>query len=364
MKSTRRTKKSVEVVSSLHKQIDIDPSPEEPAEAAPSPHEITLSVDPPVFEGNCTCTHSVRTEPPRTSLSSLPGLQTLKGAALLASSAPNEAPPTTLPGHPETASKRQGSGSNDSVRSDMAIFGDTNSSDDTARIDPSQPQKAPANATPARNPQIRVVPIQTTPTQNTPIQVQRTLVNQTEKVEVAKFATPGPTPVFTPLRLKGVPVQFPGLFSPPITPNSPQPKLPGPQQNTPFTPANIFLSPSPVMVVPNLGTPSLPIPTSPTTPTTPIMPATPIVPTTPIMPTTPIKHQGRIPTALDLAHNAVASQTPVLPPRSPRRPPPPGGVDPVSTAEGEKKDFGAIGDRRVCLLLADFNWLTKNQPQS
>ena len=242
----------------------------------------------------------------------------------------------------------------------MAIFGDTqNSSNDRMKVVPNQLQNPPVEvprvqkaptpaatvqgalvqATTPRNPQIRVVPFQATPTQNTPPQAQHPLVNQIDdNVEVAKLAIPG----FTTPRPQGALAQFPGLFSPPLTPNSPQPKLP--QQKTPLRPANLFLSPSPIMVVPDLGTPSS------------LMLATPTTPTTPIMPPTPIKHQGRIPVGY------TPNQTPVLPPRSPRRPPP-HGLDPISTVDGEKKDFGTIGDRRVRELSAGLNGVVENQPQ-
>lgn len=351
-------KKSVQVVSSLQEQVEIDPSPKGLVEVAPSPP----SVDPPASEDTHTCTQSAHIEPSRTSLSSLLGLETLK-APVLKRETLNEAYPMTLPDRPETTLERQGSDSNDSVRSDVAVFGDIhNLSNDTVKIVPNQHQietprvqKVPipvatAQRTLPQTPRIQVVPAQTVPAQNTPVQVQHPLVNQIEEqAEVAKLAVPGLIPVFTPPRPKHALVQFPGLFSPPLTPNSPQPKLLGPQQKSPLAPTNLFLSPSPIVVIPNLGAPSSP------------MPPTPITPTTPTMPPTPIKHQVKTPVVTDQALNIVADRTPVLPPRSPRRPPP-HGFDPVSTVDGEKKDFGAIGDRKVCLSSAGFNGMAPNQP--
>ena len=346
MKSTRGVKQPVQVIPPSQKQVGIDPPPQ----------EAVSSVDLSASEGDHNPTRSVRAEPPRTSLSSLPELRELNGT-LHASQAPKEttldgAHPTTLPDpapetidHPETAPQRQGSDSDDSVRSDKAVIGDTlNTSNDTIRIASNQLQDSLAEIPP-----VQVTPAQITPAQNTPIQIQRPLLNQIEKkVEVHKLVIPGPTLAFTPARPKGTPVQSPGMLS--LAP-SPQIGLLGPrnaQQKTPVTPANLVI-PSPFMVVPALGTPHSPIPTIPTAPNTPIMPAT------------PIKHQSGIPGATCLTPNVIPNHTPGFLPRSPKR-----DLFPVPTAGGEKKDFGVIGDRRVITNRPQSHvvWEPKDKPES
>jgi len=332
------------------KQVEIDPVPNHLVEIVPAPHEATPSVDLSASEDTHTPPLSVRIEAPHSSLSSLPGLRKL----ILVSPASRQAtvddarPSILLDrtpqviGQPGTSPQRQESVSNDSVRSDQAVFGDThNSVNNTIRIAPNQPQNSPAEIPTVQKssvqdiftkaPRPQLAPIQVTPVQNVPAQVQFPPVSQIEKkVEVPKIAIPGPTPV-----------QYAGVFSPPLTPNS-QIKLLGlqnAQQKTPVVPANLFLSPSPMMVVPALGTPSS------------SKPPTPTAPNTPIMPPTPIKHQGGIPGIIVQTTDVIANHPPALLPRSPRRPPPPGLV-PVSAAIGEN-NFGVIGDRRV----------SENQPQ-
>ena len=352
MKSTRRVKQPIQVISS-HKRVEIDPAPRDSVELAPASQDAALSIDISATEGNHSLTHSVHTKPSHSSLSGLSGLRKLKDS--LISPAPkqetteNASPsalldrPPEVVGQPETAPQHQGSCPGDSVRSDKAAFGDTYSAvSDTIRIAPNQPQnspvetltvqKAPVQATPTQIPRLRVASIQVTPAQ-----VQFPLVNQIEKkMEVPRLVIPG----FTSARPKGTPLQHPGMLSPPLTPSS-QIRLVGPQnaqQKTPVMLADLFLSPSPVMVVPALGTPTLPKPTTPTTPNTPIMPPTPI-------------EQGTIPGATNQTPNVTAKEPPALLPRSPRRPPPPGLV-PIPTAAG-RDDFGVIGDRRA----------PRNQPQ-
>jgi len=242
---------------------------------------------------------------------------------------------------PETAPQRQGSASNDSVRSDEAVFGDSqNLTNGTIRIAPNQPnnppveitaiQKAPAQVISARTPRPRLAPVQLTPVQNVPAQVRFPLMSQIEnKVQVPKLAIPVPTPA----RPIDMPLQYPGVFSPSLTP-SPQIKLLGlqnAQQKTPLTPANLFLSPSPMAVVQALGS----------------KPPTPTTPNTPIMPHTPTKHQDRIPEVIGQTQDVVANQPPPLLPRSPRRPP---RLVPVPIGEN---NFGVIGDHRV----------SRNEPQ-
>ena len=329
-------------------------------EFAPALLETAPSVDLSASEDTHSLAHSIRIEPPPSSLSNLPGLRKLEYSLLVSPASKQatteDARPSTLLDHtpqviprPETAPQRQGSVSNDSVRSNEAVFGDThNSMNDTLRIAPNQPenslveipavQKASVQDVSAKAPQLRLAPVQATPVQNIPVQVQFPLISQSEKkVEVPKLAIPEPTPAPP----KGTPLQYPGALSPPLA-SSPQIKLLGlqnAQQKTPVMPPNLFLSPSPMMVVPALGSPSS------------SKPPTPITPNTPIMPPTPIKHQGRIPGVTDQTPEIVANQPPALLPRSPRRPPPP-GLAPVSTATGEN-NFGVIGDRR----------LSNNQPQ-
>lgn len=300
-------------------------------EFAPASQEPAPSVGLSALEDNNAPTHTVRPDPPRSSLSSLPGFPKLKDS-LLASPTPKQAtiedvfPPTSLDHTSETTPQRQRTGSEDSIKSDEAVFGDT------ARIIPNQHQKAPVQDIPPQLPQLQVTPAQITLTQDLPNQAQQV----EKKVELAKLAIPERIPVFTPAHPKGTPLQLPGMLSPPLTP-SPHIKLLG-LQKTPAVTPNLFLSPSPAMVVPTLGTPS-PIP------------VTPITPNTPIMPATPIKHQGRIPEVIGQSPNVVANQPPALLPRSPRRPPPPGLVLAPTPAGGSH--LGVIGDRRV----------SKNQPQ-
>jgi len=350
LKNIHRVKRPIRVVSSPGKQVEIDPSLKEAVGVVPSLQEVAPSIDLSASEDDRTRTHPIHTEPPCTSLSSFPGLKGFEGA-LISSPGPKqanlgEAHPVILPnptpkanGHPETVSQRQGSGSDDSVGSNEAVFGDTqNASTDMADFTPNQPQdspieiphvqKAPVLFTPSQNPLIRAGPVQMTPTRNTPIQVQRPLPNQVKKkVELANLAIPGLTPM-----------HYPGLLPPSLTP-SPQSKIPGlhnAQLKTPAVPANLFLSPSPVMIVSNLDSPSSHMPPTPSTPN---------------IPATPIKHQGRIPEIIGQMLNVVPNQPPPLLPRSPKRPSP-YGLDPVSTAGGER-DLGVIGDRRMF----------KNQPQ-
>jgi hypothetical protein len=171
---------------------------------------------------------------------------------------------------------------------------------DTIRIPPNQPQDSPVEILVIQEPSVQYISAKTHRPRLAPIQVP-------------KLAIPSPQ-----IELLG---------------------LQNAQQKTPATSANLFLSPSPMMVVPALGTPSsskLPTPTTPNTPT---------------MPPTPIKHQSKIPGVIGQTPNPVANQPPALLPRSPRRPPPPGLV-PVLPVNGEH-NFGVIGDRRV----------SKNQPQ-
>ena len=325
MKTARRVKQPVQVVPFSQKQVEIDPSSQE---GAPS---IKLSAS----GSNHTRARPVRKEPPRTSLSSLPGLDELKDT-LLASSALEEVHPTTPPNHTpemdchhETASQPQGGGSGDSVRSDVAIFGDSQyASNDTIKATPGQPHDSP----------VEIPHVQIIPAQNTSFNAQHPLMNQIEKPEVTKLLIPGYTPDFTSLHPRGTPIRSPGLFASLLTP-SPQFKSPGSPQKSPISPTNLLISPSPIVIVPNLATPS---PTTPTTPTSPIIPP-------------PVKHQKWIPAVFG---QTPAPQTPALPPRSPYRPPPP-GLSKNPTADEEKKDFGVIGNRSS----AGFNEAAKNQPQ-
>jgi len=320
-----RVKQSVRVYPFPQKQVEIDPPPQ----------EVAPTIDRPASEDNHTCAYSVRAGPPRTSLSSLPGFNELKGTLI------GEARPTTPPNHtpgvndyPETAPQRQGS--DDSVRSDKAAFGGTpHASIDTATATLNQPHGS----------LVEIPHVQITPAQDTSIYAQYPLVNPIEKGEVAKLAIP-PTPIFTPPHPQGTPIRSPGLFASLLTP-SPQFKPQDSPQKSPVSPTNLLVPPSPIVVVPNLGTP---FPSSPTTPTT---------PTTPIMPATLIKHQAWIPAVFG---QTPVPQTPALPPRSPNRPPPP-GLNPITMAGGERKDFGVIGDRRACRLSAGSNEVAKNQPQ-
>ena len=347
-----------QILPPSNKQFEINPPPKGLVGSTPAPQEAATSVSLPASEDNHTQTLSVRTEPPLSRLSNLPGLQKLKDSLLVSptskqttiedvrhSTSPDRPPEGT--GQPEIAPQRQSS--DDSVRSDEAVFGDTrNAVDNTIRPAPNRlpkspvespnVEKAPVQPTLVQIPLVRIAPVQTTLDLNTPIQVQHPLANQIEKkVESTNLEIPGPTPA----RPKGTPLLSPGMLSPPLTP-SPRNELLGlqnAQQNTPLVPANLFLSPGPAIVVPALSVPPLPMPTTPTTPDTPIMPAT------------PIKHQSSIPGVIGQTPNVLVNQPPMFLARSPRRPPPPGLV-PVSTVAGEK-NFGVIGDRRV----------TKNQPQ-
>jgi len=331
------------------KQVEIDPVPNE---LAPIPQGTAPSVDLSASEDTHTLAHSVRIDPPRSGLSSLPGLRKLKDS-LLVSPASKQATiddpcPSGLLDHapqviaqPETAPQRQGSASNDSVRSDEAVFGDTqNLTDDTVRISTDQPknslveipavQKASVQGISTQKPRPPLAPVQLTPVQNVPAQLQFSLMSQIEnKVEVPKLSIPVPTPA----RPNFIPLQYPGMLSPSLTP-SPQIKLLGlqnAQQKTPLTPTNLFLSPSPMAVVQALGS----------------KPPTPTTPNTPIMPHTPINHQGGIPEVIGQIPDVVANQPPSLLPRSPRRPP---RLIPVPIGEN---NIGVIGDHRF----------SKNEPQ-
>lgn len=340
MKNTRGVKQPVQVVPPSQERVEIDPPPQ----------KAVSSVDLSASEDSHNPNNSVRTEPLRASLLSLPGLQKLN-CDLRASQAPTEttldnAPPTApqdpapkVIDHPETAPQRQGSDSDESVRSDKAALRDTHDgSDDTIKIAPNQLQDSPAEIPP-----VQVTSVQISPTHNTPIQIQRPPLNRAEKkVEIPRILIPGPALAFTPARPNGTPVQSPGVFSPPLAP-SPQTGLLGlqhAQQKTPVTPANLFPAPSPWMVVPALGTPHSPIPTTPVTPNTPTMPAT------------PIEHQSRIPGVTCPTPNVIPNQIPGFLPRSPGKSPL-HNLFPVPADGGQKKDIGVIGDRRV----------VTNQPQ-
>lgn len=338
MKNTRRIK-----------QVGIDPVPNE---LAPIPQGTAPSVDLSASEDTHSLAHSVRIDPPRSGLSSLPGLRKLQGSLLVSPDSKqatiDDPRPSALLDHtpqaiaqPETAPQRQGSASNDSVRSDEAVFGDAqNLTNDTIRISPDQPknspveipavQKASVQGISAQKPRPRLAPVQLTPVQNVPTQLQFPLMSQIEnKVEVPKLSIPVPTTA----RPNCIPLQYPGMLSPSLTP-SPQIKLLGlqnAQQKTPLTLANLFLSPSPMAVVQALGS----------------KPPTPTAPNTPIMPHTPINHQGEIPEVIGQIPDIVANQSPPLLPRSPRRPP---RLIPVPIGEN---NFGVIGDHRI----------SKNEPQ-
>ena len=334
LKSARRVRQPVQVTPFSQKQVDIDP---------PSQEEAS-SINQPASKDTHDRARPARKEPPRASLSSLPGFQELKGT-LPASPAIegvvlDEAHPTTPPNHtPEmdyrhgTTPQRQGGGSGDSARSDKAVFGDSqHASNDTIKVTPGQ-----LHGSPVEIPHVRIIPAQ-----NTSTHAQHPLMNQIEKPEVTKLVIPGYTSVFTPLHPQGTPVRSPGVFAPLLTP-SPQFKSPGSLQKSPVSPTNLFISPSPIVVVPHPATPFSPSQTTPTTPTSPNMPPT------------PIKHQSWIPAPFG---QTPAHQTPALPPRSPYRPPPP-GLNQTPTTGGEKKDSGGIGDRSS----AGVNEAAKNQPQ-
>lgn len=346
LKGVRGVDQPIQVTPSPQKQIEIDPSPKGSIEVAPPTHEAAPYVDLPPSEDNRPRTHS---EPARASLSSLPGLWELNGTLSVSpnpkpvaldgthlTSPPNHTP--ELDGLPGTAPRRQESGSSDSVRSDRAAFGDTqHASNDAVGAATNHPENSSVEI-----PHVRISLVQ-----NMPTQAQHSPMNQIEKVEPAKLVIPGPTPVFTPPHQQGTPARSPGPFPPLFTP-SPQFKLLGHQQKSPVTPANMVFSPSPFMAVPDLGSPFPPIP------------ATLTAPTTPIMPGTPLKHQSKIPAVIGQAPNVVANLPPILPLRSPNRPPP-SGLDAVVTAGGKKNDFGVIGGHRVCRLLGVFNGVVDDQ---
>lgn len=339
-KRTLGIKQPIEIISSPHVQVEIDPYPEEPADIVPSPREAYTSGHLPVPEDNRTCT----------SLSSLSGLQKFESGLRAASpSEPANLHDHTAPtnDHFETALQRQETCPNESVRSDVAVFGDVEkcTSDDMIAItitrdqtqkppiDVQNVQDAPGLLAVARGTPVQPTPLQETPVHDKPVQIQR-------NAGMTQPAVPVPTPVFTPAPPEDTPAHpggKPRLFL--FTPNR-QPMLldpQNPQQYTPIKPTNHLQSPSPCMVIPALGASPLTKKISPT------------APNSPEMPPTPLKHQDLMPEAID---PLLDGQRPPLPPRSPRRPPPQ-NIDPILPADDEKKDFGVIGDRRAA----------KNQPQ-
>ena len=335
-----RIKERAKVPSSSEKQAEIDPSPERPGEAAPSSAQVDVSTHRSVPKDSRV----------RTSLKSLPGLPKLKDDLLAPEALGHANPPDPTPEILSETIHR------DSMRSDRAVLGDEENclSNETVNISvwatehspisiPSfqeapgwvaAAQEAPIQPAPVQNPPFHVVPIQRTSALNAPIQVQCPLANRMQRVDLDKLRIPEPTPG----HLQGTPIRPPGLLPlpSPLTPNrrSALQDLQNVQHKTPVNQANMFLSPSPAMVISHLGATPSPRETVP--------PA----PNAPVIPPTPIKIEGNIPGTIGLTPNIMARQPPPLLPRSPRRPPP-NGMVPVPIVDGERKDFGVIGDHRA-----------------
>jgi hypothetical protein len=266
LKSDRCTKEPTgAVLRPLRMQVEINLG------LSPVPQEAAPSVDLPASDRTCVSIDSIHPEPPCSSFPSLPRLRKLDAR------------------QPEITPGRRGSGSNDTVRSDEAVFGDTvnGAIHDSPTV---EARNAPAHA--------------------------RYQIGK--KMEVPKLAIPRLAPA--PTNGAQCAVQYPGNLSPPLT-SSPQVKLSGlrnAQQRTPVVLANTAVSSSSMTVARTLGIP-------------------------PSAKSTIPKHQGGNPGVICQTQNVVASQTPSLLPRSLRRLSPLDS-DPVTVGGGN--DFGVIGDRR------------------
>ena len=319
LKSNHCTKESVVVILPLRVQFEIDPALEDLPGLPPVVlQEEAPSLGLPAPDGNRVLAHSIHAEPPCSCLLNHPRLRKFDGS--FTPLVPDQATvrgtrSPSLHDHAsgvarqlEVTPGRQRSGSNDTVRSDEAVFGDThNAADDSIMIVLDEPRcSSPVDVRQA------------------PVQPQLHFTNRIGKrTEVPKLAIPGLAPA--PADGMRCVARRPGIPSPPLTPSS-KVKLSGPrdaQRRPLLVVANPTVSPSPTAVA--RGTP--PSAKSTTRP----------------MPLTPIKHQGRNPGVIRQAPNVEANQTKTLLPRSPRRVSPL-DLDPVTVGGG--KTFGVIGDHR------------------
>lgn len=304
--SAFRTKQSAKVACPHKEQVGIFPSPNELVQAGPSSPGANTSVHPPVPPDNPTCIN-------------LPGLSDLHKF---------EGDPThRASDHRKVAPQRQGSGSYNSTKSNVAVSGMSENDYDkySFEADLNKTQGSPIDARPqeppvplagaqgttiqptlAQNPPIPTVPIHMTPVRNVLAQVQ----------------PPGPNGTLP--RPPGLSPFFPHML----------PDVQNARRNLPVKPANLPPSPSTFMVIPTLGV-------SP-------METASVMAHAPNMSPTPFRDQGKIPGAICLAPKVIPSLL-----RSPR----PGArcsMDPVSPGVGKQEYCGVIGDRRAA----------KNQLQS
>ena len=341
-KSAFGIKQPAEANSSSQKRAEIDPPPKQSV-------QISVSQTP----EHSDCLSGPEDDHFHTSLSTLAGFQTLENDLL--STTPCD-PSPKVSNYSETALQRRETYPRDSIRSDVAVFGEDEDGADNEAItvtldeaqslpvDTENTPKAPPPLAGAREVPVRhrniLVPtllVQSTSIQDAPVEVQQRLASGTGG-EMTKLTTPGPAPVFNPSRPKDTPIHPPGILPHLILNKGPLPLDPHHAQQQ--TPANLPLSPSPHMIIPTLG--ASPWSKGITT----------AMQDTPMIPPTMLEYQGIRPEAYWPLPNTLAGQLPALPPRSPQRPPPHKNHG-IKTADGEKKNLGVIGDRRA----------TKNPPQ-